>query len=111
MKIETWTVDEADLLTSALEEINERGEEPLLPGVDASGQQFLAYLTSADGEETAPGVLFDEPHQTAYALDNDQPCDECGCPRRFWALDDLEFPVTVLVIDRAADPKFKTEED
>jgi len=89
-------IEDADSLAAALDEMNERGDEPQLAGMDSTDRSFLAYLAEVGGDETSPGVLFDEPHESAYALNSDNPCDHCGCQRRSWDITDLAYPVTVL---------------
>lgn len=86
--------DDKDTLWQALDTLNEAGvESPSIAGIDAAGRAFLACLNEEGGDATWPLVLFDEPHEPSYGLDQDRPCAECGCPRRRWPLDDLTYPV------------------
>lgn len=80
-----------------LHKLNEAGETPSIAGADSEGKAFLAYLTEVGGDETMPGVLFDEPHEPSYGMNSDRVCDECGCPHRRWSLGDLAYPVMVRV--------------
>lgn len=89
-------VDNGQMLWIALDELNELGVTPSIPGVDAEQRGFLAYLTEEGGDATIPGVLFDEPHEQSYGMDQDEPCDECGCPGRRWSLKDLTYPVQII---------------
>jgi hypothetical protein len=93
---------DGDALRDHLDALNEAGEHPVAVGWDAAPEPFLITLVGpyADGED----VLFDSPWQRdcdygkrvdGVWVPHPPRCDECQAQAH--SMDDLRFPVTVLV--------------
>lgn len=90
-------------LRNHLDELNERGQTPIAVGVDNTPQPFLITLVGPYAEGEA--VFFDSPWQSdtdhgkrvdGVWVPKTPHCHECNGME--YDIDDLRFPVTVLVI-------------
>lgn len=84
---------DAGVLREHLDALNEAGEHPAAVGIDSTPQPFLITLVGAyaEGED----VLFDSPWQADIDWNQPPRCGECNGQAHH--IEDLRFPVTVLV--------------
>lgn len=94
-----------EALRQHLDDLNERGEHPVAVGVDALGLPFLITLVGPYAE--SEDVMFDSPWQAdldhGRAVDgkwvpHPPRCEECQA--QVYGIDDIRYPVTVLVVTR-----------
>ena len=85
-----------DALDQTLMDLNERGETPVVVGLDRHGQPFLAYGWAPGGDGWAAGFVNDDPHSGEFEYsDGTERCQECGAFDRR-GIEKLAYPVRLL---------------
>lgn len=90
-----FLLDDAQTLDAALCLLNENGNTPVLVGIDAEGNRFLAYGWAPGGDGWDIGICLDDPMSGEFSYKDIRECEECGAFERL-PVSFLTFPVVCI---------------